>query len=246
MAECRICFEDASLNELISPCLCDGTSRYVHILCLDQWRQTGGRAFIQCSECNFKYKLTYQFPVEDYTFTEITRRDTGRYGFGLVLFLISGFFIRNVEKTYHYPSLTILNLGLPFYNNAPDILDSDEIYSGSYYFGLNNFLISCWVYTIFFIYSFFKVKRIGLYWYHFKFNFFFRFFLSLHFIWIYWFFGHDSAPAFELYVTFESFLSLFNILFFFKVLEEHNKIILFLNTKKNKSIVLEPTAEDLV
>ena len=55
MAECRICFEDASFNELIAPCLCNGTSRYVHRRCLERWRQSSSGAFSRCYECNFSY-----------------------------------------------------------------------------------------------------------------------------------------------------------------------------------------------
>ena len=37
--ECRICFEEESdNNKLISPCDCKGTSQYVHLKCLQQWR----------------------------------------------------------------------------------------------------------------------------------------------------------------------------------------------------------------
>ena len=39
LKECRICFEnnESQDNLFISPCLCDGTSKYVHSKCLEQW-----------------------------------------------------------------------------------------------------------------------------------------------------------------------------------------------------------------
>ncbi len=39
LKECRICFEsdDLSNNKLISPCNCNGTSKYVHTNCLKLW-----------------------------------------------------------------------------------------------------------------------------------------------------------------------------------------------------------------
>ena len=37
--QCRICFEDtvSNKNQLIEPCACKGSSRYIHQLCLNYW-----------------------------------------------------------------------------------------------------------------------------------------------------------------------------------------------------------------
>jgi hypothetical protein len=53
--ECRICFADDNPGGLIAPCLCSGTSRWIHRGCLDQWRRTAARS--SCSVCGFHYKL---------------------------------------------------------------------------------------------------------------------------------------------------------------------------------------------
>jgi len=55
---CRICFEEEEVDELIAPCLCRGTSRWVHRSCLDEWRATKtSDSFYSCPSCKFKYKL---------------------------------------------------------------------------------------------------------------------------------------------------------------------------------------------
>ena len=36
--ECRICFDQFDDDELISPCRCKGTSKWVHRGCLNKWR----------------------------------------------------------------------------------------------------------------------------------------------------------------------------------------------------------------
>ena len=38
--QCRICFEanNTISNPLMSPCKCNGTSKYVHKECIEQWR----------------------------------------------------------------------------------------------------------------------------------------------------------------------------------------------------------------
>lgn len=45
---------------MIYPCLCDGTIKYVHKTCIDQWRSISAypNAFWECPTCKFKYVLT--------------------------------------------------------------------------------------------------------------------------------------------------------------------------------------------
>ena len=71
--ECRICFEsDGSDNgQLIVPCKCDGTSRYIHRKCLDKWRETNvlTDAFYKCRECNDIYTIEFIFPQETHFYS---------------------------------------------------------------------------------------------------------------------------------------------------------------------------------
>eukprot|EP00658_Telonema_sp_P-2_P057555 TRINITY_DN4599_c0_g1_i4.p1 TRINITY_DN4599_c0_g1~~TRINITY_DN4599_c0_g1_i4.p1 ORF type:complete len:289 (+),score=46.41 TRINITY_DN4599_c0_g1_i4:215-1081(+) len=60
--ECRICFEKGKTGrmfDLVAPCLCRGTSKYVHRTCLDQWRAQSASSFCRCHECHFKYRLQH-------------------------------------------------------------------------------------------------------------------------------------------------------------------------------------------
>ena len=70
--ECRICFEKEETydNKLIQPCLCKGTSQYVHVKCLQKWRQSNynTNVSIKCGECNFEYRLKDTSEKEDYIF----------------------------------------------------------------------------------------------------------------------------------------------------------------------------------
>lgn len=57
MVECRICFERD--GQLIAPCQCTGTAKYVHRECLQKWRQIGPEeALKRCEICNFEYQIT--------------------------------------------------------------------------------------------------------------------------------------------------------------------------------------------
>ena len=60
---CRICFDGSSEGELIVPCLCSGSSLWIHRRCLDEWRavNVGLPAFSECSTCQFKFE--YERPL---------------------------------------------------------------------------------------------------------------------------------------------------------------------------------------
>ena len=55
---CRICLEEeTSIDKLIAPCRCSGSSKYVHINCLQTWRRTARGAIgeTSCMECQTEY-----------------------------------------------------------------------------------------------------------------------------------------------------------------------------------------------
>jgi hypothetical protein len=62
-AACRICFGAAFENgagKLIAPCLCSGSSAYVHVSCLNEWRASSAnpRSFYRCDQCHYEYNVT--------------------------------------------------------------------------------------------------------------------------------------------------------------------------------------------
>ena len=56
--QCRICLGSDDGDDLIAPCLCRGTARYVHRACLDEWRaqERVRLAFTHCPTCKFEYR----------------------------------------------------------------------------------------------------------------------------------------------------------------------------------------------
>ena len=253
MTECRICFEgvdteqDGSGGELLAPCLCNGTSRYVHRQCLERWRQTGERAGTQCFECNFKYIIEYAYPLENYKFapTLFFALDFGRYLFGLLLFLLEALFLRYIDKLLDYPSLDYLKSWGYNTKSYLDIIEEDEIYSSSYYFSLTILLSSISIFLYLACIISYNIKRKKAYWKNFIFKYLAFLILSTHFIWSHVLFG-NTIYSFELFILTDSSCSIFNIFIFNKVLEEHNKLILFLNTQQNPSRILEPNLEDII
>jgi hypothetical protein len=58
--QCRICLEESNSDEAyISPCRCNGSAKYVHRQCLDNWRsqRPDEDNFIRCNECRFNYVI---------------------------------------------------------------------------------------------------------------------------------------------------------------------------------------------
>ena len=69
LKQCRICLDTDHPDDIISPCLCNGSAAYVHRKCLNNWRSenANGRGFKYCNVCQFEYVIepvTYD-PVGD-------------------------------------------------------------------------------------------------------------------------------------------------------------------------------------
>ncbi|OMJ81547.1 hypothetical protein SteCoe_17953 [Stentor coeruleus] len=60
---CRICFEDETEEKkLISPCLCKGSSKYIHLDCLVMWITSQGRIkdAKKCEVCKYTFNTEVQ------------------------------------------------------------------------------------------------------------------------------------------------------------------------------------------
>ena len=186
-------------------------------------------------------------PLETYTFSQppFLTRDFGRYLFGLLLFLIEAFFIRYLDQLLDYPSF--LYMGEWGYNTTQQLktIEDDEIYSSSYYFSITVLITSILSFLIFIYGVLLNVKRKKIYLKHIISRFILYSLCSIHFIWLHVLFG-NTIYSFELFILMDSFCSIFNVFIFYKFLEEHNKLILFLNTQKNPSHLLEPPPEVIV
>ncbi|PKA65809.1 hypothetical protein AXF42_Ash017334 [Apostasia shenzhenica] len=63
-SQCRICLDSGGVD-LIAPCHCKGTQKYVHRSCLDNWRSTKeGFAFSHCTECRAVFILRANVPPD--------------------------------------------------------------------------------------------------------------------------------------------------------------------------------------
>ena len=115
--ECRICFEEKDDDELISPCRCNGTSKYIHRGCLNRWREfnRGGEPELICMECKEPYIISKKYIDEQENIFRIP------YTFSLLClnYLISALttivwtFITLNSNSKEMPLLNMLNNGNP-------------------------------------------------------------------------------------------------------------------------------------
>lgn len=74
LPQCRICFD--SDGELISPCNCSGTLKYIHTECLQKWRKTlpinvfNNNRDIQCEICHKYYEFEDSYEGKSYSLSE--------------------------------------------------------------------------------------------------------------------------------------------------------------------------------
>ncbi|XP_002989200.2 E3 ubiquitin-protein ligase MARCH8 [Selaginella moellendorffii] len=62
--QCRICLECGG-SDLIAPCQCKGTQKFVHRSCLDNWRAVKeGFAFSHCTECRSVFQMRVNRPPD--------------------------------------------------------------------------------------------------------------------------------------------------------------------------------------
>lgn len=55
---CKFCFGDENQENLIAPCGCTGSMRFVHKECLTNWLKNnkGDKRYFECNECKKEYK----------------------------------------------------------------------------------------------------------------------------------------------------------------------------------------------
>lgn len=118
---CRICLQDDDPDDMLAPCHCRGTAKWVHRECLDLWRTNErDRAFGQCTECQFRY--LFETPSSSSS-SSSQRAWTRRAGFclflsrdfGLVLVIVQlmiallGWLAMTIDRAYDSVLLSTLS-----------------------------------------------------------------------------------------------------------------------------------------
>lgn len=232
MRQCRICLESG--GTLISPCLCNGTSKYVHYECLEQWRNTtdNEQAKIKCMECNAKYVIVNKYKKEimfiDIEKNFVLKHHILQFFLGLVVVFCSLAIDYSVDK----PSLKFLNYIYP--SNITTIVQENTVnillYYNLYGFSLLYFFVFLFFTTVQLAFIYQKLryfKKTGL-------ILFTSLIISCSYIYYYLIFLFNQY----LYLYFGLSVPLVNIVLFHVLVTKHNDTIKDLN-KKNVNIYLQ-------
>lgn len=74
---CRICdYPGEAVNQLISPCRCSGTSKFVHEQCLNKWLETiNSHSSPHCEVCRYHIRTHKRYRTRNWHYPEISQRD---------------------------------------------------------------------------------------------------------------------------------------------------------------------------
>ena len=90
---CRICLEEDDVDNMIYPCKCKGTTKYVHKHCLNEWRTTSENRdnFKRCEMCHYEYKIINE-PLNESFCSKILRYLSSQF-FAFYLFYSMSVFL---------------------------------------------------------------------------------------------------------------------------------------------------------
>ncbi len=143
--QCRICFEEEeNPSLLISPCRCDGTSKYVHIDCLQTWLRTteSDTAKKKCMECRTAYKYTANALEESESMYNDDIKDIWKtYGRNMLLICPYSLVFNCIDNYILYQSPIISFIYQP-QKQVFHYLTIDEFYSMIFYFSNTTFIFN--------------------------------------------------------------------------------------------------------
>ena len=136
---CRICLSNENKEDFINPCICNGTSKYVHISCLNTWiiNTTNTVAKNKCMECNYNYK--YKKTEKYFFFKKINRKTTVLCIIGLysLVNLFFGILISLLDNKNMINSLDIYNTIIK--DQFKELIEKNLKNLILYYISLSNF-----------------------------------------------------------------------------------------------------------
>lgn len=130
--ECRYCLSDDRLEKLIDPCNCEGTMKYVHQECLEDWIKNGNRQVDEiinnkhikvyitiCEIC--KYKMKYTKTYKNNLFLSVYKMVKAIFGnikngFLLVIHTIIIYFFIKRLKLFHSDFMKMFKKSFSFFD----------------------------------------------------------------------------------------------------------------------------------
>lgn len=241
LKECRICFthEETDNNPLISPCQCNGTSKFVHKLCLNEWRNfnRGREAWTKCMECKANYLIYRKYPEETF-FYPTSKKLPLLYFVQSFTAFCCGLLLWTIEYHTDYLAIKILNFDQNIHDNKflKSIKnDNDLIVSQIFYYSYSYYLHAIFFHIYFYFNYYNYVKNKKIYIQKIKTTAISSFIVSINFLYLYYFFIWNDYPMifYNLSTVFTFITPYVNYLLMVK----HNKILLEINFDNQEEIL---------
>lgn len=238
--ECRICFEEEidESDPLIAPCLCDGTSKYIHLSCLNNWRHFNRdtRAWTHCMECNGEYTIINDFPLESTQHYKILSKKINIFIQNYMFNFFSSYLVYYIDHINNYNLIHFLNLGL----NTPEpslisLIKNESLAPQVFYFSFTIFISNIILYIYFYYVISCKIYRKKEYLKQIRLTYFSCIFYSFLFLIFYYILNFTGNTL--IYFNIITLLSICEPYIIYKLIKKHNETIMFLNNNTNETIV---------
>lgn len=238
--ECRICFEGETDEEdpLIAPCLCNGTSKYIHVSCLNNWRHfnENNRAWTHCMECGGEYTIINNLPFESTTHYKYLSKKINIFIQNYLINFFLSYLIYYLDLLNNYALINTLNFGL----DTPEptllsIVKKETLSPQIFYFSFSVFIFNIPFYIYFYYVKSFKIFRKKEYYDQVKGQYYLSIFYSSSFLIFYYFFIFTGLTV--TYLNFITLQSICEPYIIYKLIKKHNETITFLNNNTSETIV---------
>ena len=238
--ECRICLDNETdeKGELIAPCVCAGSQKYIHRSCLNRWRDGNieNEAYTNCEICKSPYIIKRDFPLETWLIPMVKVTPARAIIFYCIYLYTTSFLFWEIDYRLNY-----ISLALPCLEDNQSFIckrlpSSDVTLSIIYYMSFSSVFTSCVFFLFMISKSFFAIHRKCVYWK--------RMFpqLALHtgassnilFIYVLYSIFQDIT----IFIAFLFVVTSHNIIFNVNYCREHNKTVIRMNTIENQDRVL--------
>ena len=169
--ECRICFEIETVNNpLIQPCSCKGTSKNVHIRCLEKWRNTteNPAAKLKCMECGVRYLILKKYPLEinplHNSILSYKNCPATFFNF-LILTGTTSSIVYAIDQPTQ-TSLVVFSMGNNWYTDTLGygISQKNLDICFFYYYSLGTFVTSIFIFIYYYLKIYYKINRRASFW----------------------------------------------------------------------------------
>ena len=245
---CKICFEtdNGEMGELISPCACNGSVKYVHRDCLNLWRFTNINPISKtnCEICKKPYLIKKSFKTETCIFNVYKTPPLFILGYCFLyntMSLLLAFIFYIADKETNYLSLNILTFSSVKNDNLILILNKKNDSTWLvFYYTFTVYIASILFHILLVIIPLLSVKRKKIYIKEMYYKFLITFYISMHSKWLYSICLMDnSINTAYMYIFLDSMLSLLlNFPLKILYLYLHDLTIKKINKNYNQNIVM--------